>query len=244
MSRQNAEADVVVECDDVVREYTRGQQRRWRRSSPRPTVRALDGVSMQVSSGEFLGIAGPSGSGKSTLLHLLAALDTPTEGTIELDGQDTTTLSERQRARLRLATVGIVFQQFYLLPSLSARGNVALPLIEHGVSKSARRDRAADALRDVGLGDRLDHQPAELSGGEQQRVAIARALITDPPLVVADEPTGELDTETGDRILDVFDSVVADDRAVVVASHDANTIDRADRVLNIRDGKLVDDSST
>jgi putative ABC transport system ATP-binding protein len=203
-------------------------------------VTALDGVSLSIFPGEFVGVAGPSGSGKSTLLHLLAGLDTPTEGAVHLDGTDTGSLSERGRARLRLETVGIVFQHFHLLPSLSARANVALPLVERGVGKRARHQRASDLLEEVGLGDRLGHKPGELSGGEQQRVAIARALATDPALLIADEPTGELDSTTGETVLDLL-SATASDRAVVVASHDETVLRKTDRVIRLRDGRLESD---
>ncbi len=194
---------------------------------------------MAVTPGEILGIAGPSGSGKTTLLHLLAALDTPTSGTVSVAGTDTATLSERGRARLRLEHVGVVFQRFHLLPALSARANVALPLVELGWSKRDRRERATELLERVGLADRTDHRPGELSGGERQRVAIARALATDPELVVADEPTGELDTATSERVLDLLASL-GEDTGVVIASHDGQALDRADRLLRLRDGRVDD----
>lgn len=201
---------------------------------------ALDGVTLAVRPGEVIGIEGPSGSGKSTLLHLLAGLDTPTRGTIELAGVDISTRSERARARLRLDHVGLVFQRFHLLPALSARSNVAVPLVERGVRKRERRERAESLLERVGLADRVTHTPGELSGGEQQRVAIARALATDPGLIIADEPTGELDTETGAAILDVFDDLAADGRGIVVASHDTPTLERTTRRVVLHDGKRVD----
>lgn len=226
----------VVRCRSVTREYRRGSRSRWG-PEDRPTVTALDDVSLAVSPCEFVGLTGPSGSGKSTLLHLLAGLDTPTEGTVEFDGTDLATLSERERTRLRLERVGVVFQRFHLLPSLSARSNVALPLVEAGVGRNERRERAADLLETVGLGDRLDHRPGELSGGEQQRVAVARALANDPDVVLADEPTGELDTDTGGRVLDLL-SELATDRAVVVCSHDEAVQHRVDRELRLRDGSL------
>nr|WP_321112033.1 ABC transporter ATP-binding protein [Halorussus salinisoli] len=199
---------------------------------------ALDDVTLSVHRGEIIGLAGPSGSGKSTLLHLLAALDTPTNGTVHVDGQDTSALSSRERTRLRLTTIGIVFQRFHLLPALSAKSNVALPLVEQGLGKQARHDRATDLLEKVGLGDRATHKPGELSGGEQQRVAIARALATDPDLIIADEPTGELDTTTAASILEVFKDL-ADDRAVVIASHDEPTLSIADRRIELQDGRVV-----
>lgn len=243
MVEQSSTPPAVVRCRDVRREYVRNGSSSWRRKSTQPTVTALDGVSLHVQPGEILGVTGPSGSGKSTLLHLLAALDTPTSGTIEVDGEDISDLSQRQRARLRLSRIGIVFQQFHLLSALTARENVALPLVEQGISRQKRRRRAENALEAVGLGDRTDHRPGELSGGEQQRVAIARATITDPLLIVADEPTGELDTATGERVLDVFESIASEDRAVVLASHDDATIARAHRVVELTDGTITDEYS-
>ena len=234
-----------VVCDDVTRQYFRGSQSRLRqlvgRESDRPQVDALRGISCAIEPGEFVGITGPSGSGKSTLLHLCAGLDTPTSGTITVNEQTVSSLSGRARTRFRLQTVGVVFQHFHLLESLSARANVALPLVEQGVSKRARTDRASELLESVGLGDRQSHKPRELSGGEQQRVAIARALATDPALVIADEPTGELDSETTATVLDVF-AEIAGDRTVLLASHDQQALDRVERELRIVDGSLRPDA--
>ena len=229
----------VVSCHNVTRRYSRGADSLFS-SQSQPTVKALDSISSEIYPGEFVGIAGPSGSGKSTLLHLLAGLDTPTQGQVTLAGTDTTDLSEQRRARLRLETVGIVFQHFYLLPSISACSNVALPLVEHGVGKRTRRERATELLERVDLADRVGHKPGELSGGEQQRVAIARALVTDPDVVIADEPTGELDTKTGEQIIKVL-SESADDRAVIVASHDERVLERTDRIIRLRDGQIITD---
>ncbi|QLC35182.1 ABC transporter ATP-binding protein (plasmid) [Halarchaeum sp. CBA1220] len=240
MSGRASSDTAVVSCAGVAKRYTRGDTGLLSRSRDRPTVTALDDVSLDVHANEIVGLAGPSGSGKSTLLHLLAALDLPSEGSVTLAGERTDALSTRERARLRLDSVGIVFQHFHLLPTLSARANVALPLVERGVPKRARRERAVALLERVGLGDRTTHTPPELSGGEQQRVAIARALVTDPAVVVADEPTGELDTETGAAILEAFRDVADDGRAVVLASHDRATLEAADRVINLRDGRVVD----
>ncbi|WP_368409342.1 ABC transporter ATP-binding protein [Halorussus gelatinilyticus] len=239
-SESSPSTPVIADCENVTRTYTRGGNSRFFGSSSndRPTVTALEDVSLTVHRGEIIGLAGPSGSGKSTLLHLLAALDTPTDGTVTVDGKDTSTLSGRERTRLRLTTIGIVFQRFHLLPALSAKSNVALPLVEQGLGKRARHDRATDLLEKVGLGDRATHKPGELSGGEQQRVAIARALATDPDLIIADEPTGELDTETAGAILEVFEGL-ANDRAVVVASHDDPTLAIADRRIDLQDGRVV-----
>ena len=240
-SEHNAPPPVVTAAD-VTKLYTRGSQggriSNLLNKNESPTVTALDDVSLEIHPGEIVGLEGPSGSGKSTLLHLLAGLELPTAGTITLDGVDLSSLSGRKRTRLRLDHVGIVFQHFYLLDSLSARGNVALPLVELGVPRRARNSHATDLLERVGLGDRVDHRPRELSGGEQQRVAIARALATDPTVLVADEPTGELDTETGRKVLDEFEAIAAD-RAVVLASHDPETLEIADRVVTLRDGKIV-----
>jgi putative ABC transport system ATP-binding protein len=227
----------IVAGEELVREYTRGGGGMFGGGSA-PTVRAVDGVSITVQRGETVGIAGPSGSGKSTLLHLLAGLDVPTTGDLQIDGTDVTTLSGRQRTRLRLDRIGIVFQRFHLLDALSARANVALPLVERGVSKSSRRDTAERLLEAVGLTNRLTHKPGQLSGGEQQRVAIARALATDPALVVADEPTGELDSESGATVLELL-ADVAEDRAVVLASHDQQALDICDRVVQLRDGQVA-----
>lgn len=232
----------IAECENVTRTYTRGNQGGFFNSSAsdRPTVTALENVTLSIRSGEIVGLSGPSGSGKSTLLHLLAALDVPTEGTVRVDGHDTSSLSGRERTRLRLSTVGIVFQHFHLLPALSAKSNVALPLIEQGLGKQARHDRAIELLERVGLGDRATHKPGELSGGEQQRVAIARALVTSPALVIADEPTGELDTQTAASILELFEDL-ADDRAVIIASHDEPTLSIADRRIELQDGRVITD---
>jgi putative ABC transport system ATP-binding protein len=231
----DAAADAAVAADAVSRSYTRGGGGMF--GGDAPTVHALTDVTMTVNSGEVVGIAGPSGSGKSTLLHLLAGLDVPTDGTITLAGEDIASLSGRQRAQLRLDNVGIVFQRFHLLNALSARANVALPLVELGYSKGRRRERAEMLLADVGLDGRLTHKPGQLSGGEQQRVAIARALASEPSLVIADEPTGELDSETGERVLDLLVDI-ADEQAVVLASHDQQALDVCDRVVHLRDGAV------
>ena len=235
-------SSTFIECTDVTREYSFGNSNNsWLRfdSSETPTVRALDGVDLTIGRGEIVGCAGPSGSGKTTLLHLLAGLDTPTSGTVSFDGTDLSSLSDRARTRHRLDHVGIVFQHFHLLDSLSARANVSLPLVELGRPKAERRERATELLEAMGLGDRVTHRPTQLSGGEQQRVAIARALVTEPDLVIADEPPGELDTETGERVLTRFRQVATElDAAVVIASHDEPTLAIADRLVRMRDGQI------
>jgi putative ABC transport system ATP-binding protein len=227
----SADTDPPVVCRSVRREYRRGDSG--------PTVTALDDVSLAVEAGELVAVVGASGSGKSTLLHLLAALDTPTAGSVSIAGTDTESVGRRGRTRLRRQHIGIVFQRMHLFPSLTARSNVALPLVEAGIGRRARHQRADELLERVGLGDRLDHRPDELSGGERQRVAVARALVLDPALVIADEPTGELDTATGERVLELFREA-AGDRAVVVASHDDAVAEAADRVIELRDGRRVD----
>lgn len=236
-------AETVVDCQSVTRTYRRGTKgSRWLGSNNKsqPEITALDNISLQINPGEIVGIQGPSGSGKSTLLHLLGALDTPTSGTISISGQSIDSLSRRERTRLRLNEIGIVFQRFYLLSALPAVSNVALPLVEQGLSKAKRRERASTVLERVGLNDRQFHTPGQLSGGEQQRVAIARALVTEPDLLIADEPTGELDTGTGSQILELFKTAAADGTAVVLASHDEPTLAIADRVHQLRDGKRID----
>nr|WP_256534014.1 ABC transporter ATP-binding protein [Halovivax cerinus] len=227
----------AIRLDGVTHEYE-GSDGRFR-STGRETVRALDDVSLSVTTGEVVGIRGPSGSGKSTILHAVAGLLAPTAGTVELFGTDLANRSGRGRLVMRRRHVGIVFQHFHLLPSLSARANVALPLVQRGTPRSRRRSRATDLLERVGLGDRLAHRPDQLSGGERQRVAIARALATDPDVIVADEPTGELDTATSETVLDVLTSL-ADDRAVLVASHDPTTLEWTDRTITLCDGSVID----
>ena len=237
----------IVRAEDVTKRYTRGTTpgffgRLLGRREP-PTVTALEDVSLSIDAGEIVAISGPSGSGKSTLLHHLAGLEVPDTGTVTIRGQSTSSLSRKRRTRLRLEQVGIVFQHFHLVESLSARANVALPLVELGVPTSERKRRATDLLERVDLGDRLDHRPGELSGGEQQRVAIARALVTDPALVIADEPTGELDSETGQRVLETFQGLTAD-HAVVLASHDQSALAIGDRRIRLQDGSIVEGTDT
>ncbi|QSW98817.1 ABC transporter ATP-binding protein [Haloterrigena alkaliphila] len=231
----DAESTTAVRLAGVTHEYGSG----GRRSSDDRTVTALRDVTFDVQTGEIVGLEGPSGSGKSTILHAVSGLLVPSEGSVELLGTDLTNGSERERTRLRRNHVGIVFQRFHLLPSLSARANVALPLVQAGVDRSTRRNRAESLLEQVGLGDRIDHLPGELSGGERQRVAIARALVTDPDVIVADEPTGELDTATGADVLGLLTDI-GRDRALLVASHDHSTLGVADRVVTLRDGRVVD----
>lgn len=201
-------------------------------------IHAVRGVSLDVAPGEFLAIVGPSGSGKSTLLHLLGAVDAPTSGSVRIAGSEVAGLGERERARLRLRRVGLVFQRFHLLPMLTALENVEVPMAEARVPRRERRERAAALLDRVGLGDRLRHRPGELSGGQRQRVAIARALANRPPLLLADEPTGELDRATGRAMLELFRAIREDGTALVVATHDPQLAEGAGRVVRMVDGRL------
>jgi putative ABC transport system ATP-binding protein len=203
-------------------------------------VRALDGVDLEVAAGDSLAIMGPSGSGKSTLLGLLGGLDRPTSGTLRFQGRDVTRLSDDELAVVRNRVVGFVFQSFQLLPRTPAAGNVGLPLVYRGLGRAERRRRAVEALEAVGLGHRLQHRPSQLSGGEQQRVAIARALVTEPAMLLADEPTGNLDSRSGDEVLDLLGRL-HDERgvAVVVVTHDPGVAARLRRRVTMADGRLT-----
>jgi putative ABC transport system ATP-binding protein len=203
------------------------------------SVHALRGVSLTVAPGDYLAIVGTSGSGKSTLMHLLGGLDRPTGGSLMIGGRDVATLSPTEMARLRNETVGFVFQSFHLLARTTARDNVALPLVYRGVGRKERRTRAAEMLDRVGLAHRIGHRPNQMSGGEQQRVAIARALVTGPSVLLADEPTGNLDTTTGQSVLSLLESLNADGVAVVVVTHDREVAERARRQIVMRDGVIV-----
>ncbi len=204
-------------------------------------VHAVRGATLDVFERDFLALVGPSGSGKSTLLHLLAAVDRPTSGSVRMQSTEVSALPDRLRARHRLLNVGLVFQRFHLLPMLTALENVELPMAEAGVRRAEREARAADLLGRVGLGDRLRHRPGELSGGQQQRVAIARALANHPALLLADEPTGELDRTTGEGIRRLFTELRDDGTAIVVATHDVHLAEAADRMLWMVDGRLSEE---
>jgi len=207
----------------------------------RDAVHALRGVSLQIEKGEYLAIVGPSGCGKSSLLNLLGAIDAPTSGTVEIEGRNVGTLGDREVTEFRLRHIGFVFQRFYLLPILTARENVELPMAEAGVPTAERRQRSGELLRYVELGDRVRHRPSQLSGGEQQRVAIARALANRPSLLLADEPTGELDARTGQEIISLFGRLNADGTTVVVVTHDESLARAARRIVHMRDGEIVQD---
>ncbi|MGH9210347.1 MAG: ABC transporter ATP-binding protein [Acidimicrobiales bacterium] len=222
--------DRILELQDVTKEYPG--------SAP---VRALDRICLDVAAGEMVAVMGPSGSGKSTLLHLAGALDQPTHGAVRVSGFDLGRLRDRELSALRAHRIGFVFQQFHLLGGRSALDNVAAGLVYQGVAGADRRRRAVEALDGVGLADRLDHRPSQLSGGEQQRVAIARAIVCGPALVLADEPTGNLDSATGTGILDVLRALHAAGSTIVIITHDAEVAASAPRVVTLRDGWVESD---
>ena len=225
-----------VELTDVVRQHRAGGH----------TVRALDGLTLTIHGGEFTSIVGPSGAGKSTLLHLLGALDSPDSGSVRFNGVEIGTMTDEQQSTFRRHQVGFIFQFFNLLPTLTAWENVAIPMLLDGKKLRQARPNAIRLLDLVGLGNRIDHRPAELSGGQMQRVAVARALMMDPPLILADEPTGNLDSTTGATILQLLCSVARDDdtdRAVVMVTHNVEAAAATDRVITLQDGALRSDVS-
>ncbi len=219
----------IVSLRDVRRDYALGAER----------VHALQGVTLDVEPGDYVAIVGPSGCGKSTLLNLIGVIDQPTSGTVEISGKRVDAMTDREATSFRLRNIGFVFQRFYLMPILSAAENVALPMAEAGIARPTRENRAAELLAYVGLGDRRKHRPSELSGGEQQRVAIARALANGPLLLLADEPTGELDASTGAQIISLFRRLNGDGTTIVVVTHDEDLASAARRKIHMRDGRVV-----
>lgn len=222
----------IVSLRDVKRDYALGAER----------VHALQGVTLDVASGDYVAIVGPSGCGKSTLLNLIGVIDQPTSGTVSIAGKRVDGMSDREATTFRLRSIGFVFQRFYLMPILSALENVVLPMAEAKVPPRERTKRAAELLDYVGLSARLNHRPSELSGGEQQRVAIARSLANRPSLLLADEPTGELDAHTGAEIISLFQRLNADGTTIVVVTHDEDLATAARRQIHMRDGRIVGDA--
>ena len=221
----------VVEMHDITKVYGQGEAE----------VRAVDGISLTVEPGEYVAIMGASGSGKSTVMNIIGALDVATSGTYRIDGVDIGDLDDDALSLVRNRRIGFIFQAFNLIPRMSAASNVELPLMYRGVRRSERRRRALDALAKVGLADRSHHQPNELSGGQQQRVAVARALAMEPSLMLADEPTGNLDSRSTADVLDLLDEIHAEGKTIVIITHEDDVAERAGRVVTLRDGKVESD---
>ena len=218
----------VIEIRDLTRHYKMGQT----------LVKALDGVTFDVAENEYIAIMGPSGSGKSTLMNMIGCLDTPTSGEYILNGIQVSELDDSELAQVRNREIGFVFQTFNLLPRTDCLSNVELPLIYSGIKSSKRKEKATETLTKVGLGDRLDHKPNELSGGQRQRVAIARALVNDPSILLADEPTGNLDTKTGDEIMILFEELYRAGNTIILVTHENEIAEHARRIIRLRDGKI------
>lgn len=221
----------LVETQDLVKNYVLGGE----------TVRAVDGVSLSIERGEYVAIMGASGSGKSTFMNMIGCLDVPTSGEVRIDGIATQDRDGDELAELRNQKIGFIFQQFNLLARTTALDNVAVPLIYAGLGSEERRAKAQAKLEEMGLGDRLDHSPAKLSGGQQQRVAIARALVTEPVILLADEPTGALDSKTSEDIMEIFETLNDQGITIIVVTHEAEIADRAKRRIEFRDGKVIED---
>jgi len=232
-SRHDAPGRALIEVADLTKQYMMGSEEVW----------ALDGVTLTVEEGEYVAVMGPSGSGKSTLMNMLGCLDTPTGGTYHLRGEDVSTFSDDELAEIRNREIGFVFQTFNLLPRVDCLRNAELPLIYAGMPRAERRERAAEALRSVGLGDRLDHRPNELSGGQRQRVATARALVNRPSLLLADEPTGNLDSETGGEIMQLLEQLHRQGNTILLVTHEEEIAHHARRIIHLRDGRLERDET-
>ncbi|MCI8687384.1 MAG: ABC transporter ATP-binding protein [Lawsonibacter sp.] len=223
---------MLIEIQDIFKIYNEGKE---------SEVRALDGVSLQIDRGEFVAIVGQSGSGKSTMMNVLGCLDIPTYGTYLLDGTEVTDLTDRQLARIRNREIGFIFQGYNLIQELDALENVTLPLIYQGVSVFEREDRAMEALAKVGMAERARHRPSEMSGGQQQRVAIARAIATRPPIIMADEPTGALDSKTGRHVLEILRQLNGEGSTIILITHDDGIAAQARRRVRLSDGRVVSD---
>ena len=225
--------DAILQLRGITRDFKLGAQ----------TVHVLKGIDLDISKNEYVALMGPSGSGKSTLMNLLGCLDTPTSGSYELNGTDVSSLNDNALAEIRNSEIGFVFQTFNLLPRSTALENVALPLVYAGLSKEERLARAAEVLEQVGLADRMDHRPNQLSGGQRQRVAVARALVNKPALILADEPTGNLDSKTSIEIMKLFDDIQAAGNTVVLVTHEEDIAQRAKRVIRLVDGNIDSDTT-
>ncbi|RZS93128.1 ABC transporter ATP-binding protein [Aquimarina brevivitae] len=221
----------VIEIRGIIRNFQLGQE----------TVYVLKGIDLDIERGEYVAIMGPSGSGKSTLMNLLGCLDTPTAGSYNLNGQDVSQMTDDELAEIRNKEIGFVFQTFNLLPRTTALDNVALPMVYAGASKKDREHRAAEVLTDVGLADRMDHKPNQLSGGQRQRVAVGRALVNKPSIILADEPTGNLDSKTSLEILQLFDQIHQAGNTVIMVTHEEDVAERAHRIIRLRDGVIESD---
>jgi putative ABC transport system ATP-binding protein len=225
---------VVIDIENITKHYVMGEE----------TVHALRGVSLQIRRGEYLAIMGPSGSGKSTLMNMLGCLDTPSSGRYFFNGKDVSAMDDDELATIRNHEIGFVFQTFNLLPRSTSLRNVELPLIYAGLDPEAREEKAAQVLHEVGLGDRMHHKPNELSGGQRQRVAIARALVNDPSIILADEPTGNLDSKTGEEIMQLLENLYERGNTVILVTHEPDIARHARRTVFLRDGLIESDTST
>ena len=222
---------LVIKIRNIIRDFPLGQE----------IVKVLKGIDLDIEKGDYVALMGPSGSGKSTLMNLLGCLDTPTGGSYLLNGQDVSSMSDDQLAEIRNKEIGFVFQTFNLLPRTTALDNVALPMIYAGASKKLRTARAEEVLTEVGLADRMDHRPNQLSGGQRQRVAVGRALVNKPSIILADEPTGNLDSKTSDEIMKLIDEIHAAGNTVILVTHEEEIAERAHRVIRLRDGMIESD---
>lgn len=223
--------DIIIDIQDIKRDFKLGSE----------VLKVLKGVTLQIDKGDYVALMGPSGSGKSTLMNILGCLDTPTSGQFLLNGQDVSKMKDDDLAGIRNKEIGFVFQTFNLMPRTTALDNVALPLVYGGVSKKERDDRALEVLNQVGLGDRTDHHSNQLSGGQRQRVAVARALVNNPAIILADEPTGNLDTKTSLEIMALFDEIHAKGNTVILVTHEEDIAEYAHRIIRLRDGVIESD---